>query len=155
MPTAANAPSSSANTASIFRRSRSLCLQTTAAPRSFFTPTAAAVVTRALSCKATLSTNASRLSSLEAVESKEVEASGKIGARIRVNAPIKVFHVAKASGLDLCGMEGVIKQYVGFYKGKRVSANLPYKIEFLLSLEGHEKPIKFFAHLREDEFEIL
>ncbi|PKU70469.1 ferredoxin-thioredoxin reductase, variable chain-like [Dendrobium catenatum] len=156
MPTAANAPSSSANAASIFRRSRSLCLRTTAAPRSVFTPTAAAaVVKRAISCKATLTTDVSRLSTPEAVESKEVEAAVKIGARIRVKAPVKVFHVAKAPGLDLCGMEGVIRQYVGFYKGKRVSANLPYKIEFLLPVEGNEKPIKFFAHLREDDFEVL
>ncbi|KAI0507110.1 hypothetical protein KFK09_013228 [Dendrobium nobile] len=155
MPTAANAPSSSANAASIFRRSRSLCLPTTAAPRSVFTPTAAAVVKRAISCKATLTTDLSRLSTPEAVESKEVEAAGRIGARIRVKAPVKVFHAAKAPGLDLCGMEGVVRQYVGFYKGKRVSANLPYKIEFLLPVEGNEKPIKFFAHLREDEFEVL
>lgn len=79
----------------------------------------------------------------------------KEGKRIRVKESIKVYHVMKAPDLDLQGMEGVIKQYVGVWKGKSISANLPFKVEFFIEVEGQEKPVRFFAHLKEDEFEYL
>lgn len=52
-------------------------------------------------------------------------------------------------------MEGVIKQYVGVWKGKRISANLPFKAEFFVEVRGLEKPVKVVAHLKEDEFEYV
>lgn len=72
-----------------------------------------------------------------------------------MKAPLRVYHVAKAPDLDLGGMEGTIKQYVGVWKGKRISANLPFKVEFLIRIDGQDSPVKFFADLREDEFEYV
>eukprot|EP00262_Sarcandra_glabra_P016012 TRINITY_DN506_c0_g1_i2.p1 TRINITY_DN506_c0_g1~~TRINITY_DN506_c0_g1_i2.p1 ORF type:complete len:167 (-),score=15.75 TRINITY_DN506_c0_g1_i2:624-1124(-) len=78
----------------------------------------------------------------------------KIGSRVRVTAPLKVFHVPKMPELDLSGMEGVVKQYVGVWKGKRISANLPFKVEFFTQVPGRGL-VKFFAHLKDDEFDFL
>ncbi|PKA55426.1 Ferredoxin-thioredoxin reductase, variable chain [Apostasia shenzhenica] len=146
MPTAAAATSASPLAVTLFRRPVSLLLR----PRSGWSP----VVRWKIFCEIALTTDVSS-SSPEAVVEEEAEAAAKIGARIRVKAPLKVYHVSKVPDLDLCGMEGVIKQYAGLWKGKRISANLPFKVEFLLAVEGQEKPIKFAAHLREDEFEYL
>ncbi|KAH7664422.1 Lipoyl synthase protein [Dioscorea alata] len=107
---------------------------------------------RSISCLVAVSTEVSSSSSEDAEGS---DAESKVGARVRVNVPLKVYHVGKAPELDLCGMEGVIKQYAGLWKGKRISANLPFKVEFFVSVEGQSKPVKFFAHLKEDEFEYL
>ena len=38
------------------------------------------------------------------------------------------------------------KQVVQTYKGKKLSANLPYKVEFLIPKEG-AKDVKLIAHL--------
>ncbi|XVE66426.1 hypothetical protein DITRI_Ditri08aG0079400 [Diplodiscus trichospermus] len=86
--------------------------------------------------------------------SVEAEEEAKVGARVRVKVPLKVYHVPRVPELDLAGMEGVIKLFVGLWKGKRISANLPYKVEFLKEIEGRG-PVKFFAHLKEDELEFL
>ncbi|KAK9074319.1 hypothetical protein SSX86_006917 [Deinandra increscens subsp. villosa] len=88
--------------------------------------------------------------------SEDEEFQAKIGARVRVKVPLKVYHIPKVSELDLNGKEGRIKQYVAVWKGKHISANLPFKIEFFEKLEGRgDAPVKFFAHLKEDEFEYL
>ncbi|CAL1374927.1 unnamed protein product [Linum trigynum] len=79
----------------------------------------------------------------------------RIGAKVRVTAPLKVYHVPRVPEVDLTGKEGVLKQYVGLWKEKTISANLPYKVEFLLEVEGRSAPVKFSAHLRDDEFEYL
>lgn len=84
----------------------------------------------------------------------EDDAAAKIGARIRVKVPLKVYHVPRLPEVDLTGMEGEIKQYVGLWKGKTISANLPYKVEFITEVQGRD-PVKFFAHLKEDEFEYI
>ncbi|PAN39228.1 hypothetical protein GQ55_7G221300 [Panicum hallii var. hallii] len=97
----------------------------------------------------------SDVSSYPDVAAEEAAAARKVGKRVRVTAPVRVHHVAKAPGLDLRGMEGVVKQYVGVWKGKRVTANLPFKVEFELKLDGQEKPVRFIAHLREQEFDIV
>ena len=44
------------------------------------------------------------------------------------------------------GLEGSVKQIVKKFKGKELSANLPYRIEFILEKED-AKDVKFFAHL--------
>lgn len=74
------------------------------------------------------------------------------GARIRVIGPLKVYHVPKNPELDIGGMEGEVKEVVTTFKGKPVSATLPYKVQF--TTEGSEGR-KFFAHLKDDEFEIV
>ncbi|OVA10757.1 Lipoyl synthase [Macleaya cordata] len=91
---------------------------------------------------------------LEAKEDEDESIQAKIGARVRVKIPLKVYHVPKVPEVDLTGMEGKVKQYVGLWKGKHISANLPFKIEFVKDIEGRG-PVKFVAHLKEDEFEYL
>ncbi|GAV86937.1 FeThRed_A domain-containing protein [Cephalotus follicularis] len=83
-------------------------------------------------------------------------AADKIGRKIRVvKAPLKVYHVPRVpEGIDLSGMEGVVNRYVGVWKGKRISANLPYKVEFHTQIQGRGS-LKFFAHLKDDEFHFL
>ena len=73
---------------------------------------------------------------------------------MRVKVPLKVYHVSRVPEVDLQGKEGVVKQYVGVWKGKKISANLPYKVELLVEVEGRG-PVKVLAHLKEDEFEYL
>ncbi|KAM5566317.1 ferredoxin-thioredoxin reductase, variable chain, chloroplastic [Rosa sericea] len=98
----------------------------------------------------------SATSDLSPSTSSEVEAaaSSKIGARVKVTVPLKVYHVPRVPEVDITGMEGELKQYVGLWKGKRISANLPYKVQFFVDVEGRGA-VKFFAHLKEDEFEYL
>ncbi|KAF0931715.1 hypothetical protein E2562_005707 [Oryza meyeriana var. granulata] len=97
----------------------------------------------------------SDVSSSEDVAAEEAAVAPKIGKRVRVTAPVRVYHVMKAPDLDVKGMEGVVKQYVGVWKGKRITANFPFKVEFHLSVEGQPKQVRFFVHLREDEFEFI
>ncbi|KAG2334419.1 hypothetical protein Bca52824_005599 [Brassica carinata] len=91
--------------------------------------------------------------SLSETEEDE-EAKEKIGARVRVTAPLKVYHVVRVPEVELMGMEGSIKDYVVLWRGKRISANLPFKVQFVKEIEGRG-PVKFFAHLKEDEFELI
>jgi len=102
-----------------------------------------------ISCEVALKSDSTASSSVD----KDDEAK-KIGARVRVKVPLKVYHVPRVPEVDLTGMEGELKQYVGLWKGKRISANFPYKVEFRTEIEGRG-PVKFFAHLKEDEFEYL
>ncbi|XP_010452830.1 PREDICTED: ferredoxin-thioredoxin reductase, variable chain, chloroplastic-like [Camelina sativa] len=90
--------------------------------------------------------------SLEKEEDEKAKA--KIGARVRVTAPLKVYHVVRVPEVELMGMEGFIKDYVVLWKGKRISANLPFKVQFVKEIEGRG-PVKFFTHLKEDEFELI
>ncbi|KAL4186037.1 hypothetical protein AMTRI_Chr09g12240 [Amborella trichopoda] len=105
-------------------------------------------------------TTAATLTDDEVVLEDE-EKKKMIGAKVRVKVPVKVYHVPKIPDLDLLGMEGEITDYVALWKGNRISANLPYKVQFALSPSqqqeqgGISKPIKFFAHLREDEFDCI
>ncbi|CAN7004426.1 unnamed protein product [Brassica oleracea var. botrytis] len=85
---------------------------------------------------------------------EEIEAKAKVGSSIRVTAPLKVYHVNRVPEVDLEGMEGKLKDYVAVWKGKRISANLPYKVEFFKEVEGRG-PVKFVAHLKDDEFEFV
>lgn len=86
--------------------------------------------------------------------SEEDPKEAKVGAKVRVKVPLKVYHVPRVPEVDLNGMEGVIKQFVGVWKGKTISANLPYKVEFVTEIEDRG-PVKFLAHLKEDELEFL
>ncbi|XP_060217364.1 ferredoxin-thioredoxin reductase, variable chain-like [Lycium barbarum] len=92
----------------------------------------------------------------EGVDEKDAAAIGKVGSKVKVTVPLKVYHVPKVQELDLDGRIGTFKQYVAIHKGKQISANLPYKVEFVVDgLEGRNGPVKFSAHLKEDEFEFL
>uniref|UniRef100_A0A0C9QMD9 TSA: Wollemia nobilis Ref_Wollemi_Transcript_22396_924 transcribed RNA sequence n=1 Tax=Wollemia nobilis TaxID=56998 RepID=A0A0C9QMD9_9CONI len=84
---------------------------------------------------------------------EDVQRKAKVGDRVKVRGPLKVYHVPKTPEFDLGGMEGEVKNYVGVWKGKRISANLPYKVQF--NLEGGGRAVKFFAHLHEDEFDVV
>lgn len=59
----------------------------------------------------------------------------------------------KKPEFDLAGCEGEIKDVLKNWKGKPLSANLPYKVQFVLDIDG--KQVKFFAHLKEGEFEVI
>lgn len=100
------------------------------------------------------SPSSSYSSSADITSSDEAVASPKIGARVKVKVPLKVYHVPRVPEVEITGMEGELKQYVGLWKGKRISANLPYKVQFVVDVEGRGA-VKFFAHLKEDEFEYL
>jgi hypothetical protein len=68
------------------------------------------------------------------------------GTTVKVVKPIKVWHVPKfPDGVDLEGMQGVVVKDVAQYKGKTLSANLPYRVAFETEKDG--APIKFQAHL--------
>ena len=76
----------------------------------------------------------------------QIHASGLAeGVRVRVKQPITVYHVPKLPNLSLLGVEGTVAQVVKEHKGKPVSANLPYKVAFLVEKEGQS--VKFFAHM--------
>ncbi|KAL0738482.1 hypothetical protein Bca4012_014692 [Brassica carinata] len=93
-------------------------------------------------------------SPLSSEEEIEAEAKAKVGSRVKVTAPLKVYHVNRVPEVDLEGMEGTLKDYVAVWKGKRISANIPYKVEFFKEVEGRGN-VKFVAHLKDDEFEFI
>ncbi|XP_062183617.1 ferredoxin-thioredoxin reductase, variable chain-like [Phragmites australis] len=148
--TAVAPPSTSSSSSFLLPRGRSIPLASTA-PRCRFPPPRWRVrlhIARRVAV-------GSDVSSSPDVAAEEAAAAPKIGRRVRVTAPVRVHHVSKAPGLELRGMEGVVKQYVGVWKGKRITANLPFKVGIELKLDGQDKPVQFFAHLREEEFEIV
>ncbi|KAK8930668.1 hypothetical protein KSP39_PZI016692 [Platanthera zijinensis] len=149
MQTAASTTSASALGPSLFRRLTASLPPRAAAPPRHLAAATAASARRNFTLQVAFTTD------VDSIAEEEAEAAGKIGARIRVSTSVKVYHVSKAPELDLGGMEGTIKQYIGVWKGNRISANLPFKVEFLLPVDGQEKPVKFVAHLKEDEFEYL
>ncbi|KAL3731835.1 hypothetical protein ACJRO7_028664 [Eucalyptus globulus] len=117
-----------------------------------------------VSCEVALKPDSKPSSSSSSAESDSPSVSGegdgpdggpaRIGARVRVTVPLKVYHVPRVPEVDLTGMEGELKQNVAEFKGKRISANLPFKVQFVKEIEGRG-PVKFFAHLKEDEFEYV
>ncbi|KAL5702996.1 hypothetical protein ACHQM5_028143 [Ranunculus cassubicifolius] len=112
---------------------------------------------RIISCEVAVNFDASSSVDTESSDEDEADRVGqsKIGARVRVKAPqLKVYHIPKVPEMDIAGMEGEIKQYVAVWKGKRISANFPFKVEFFTEIQGRGR-VKFLAHLREDEFEYL
>uniref|UniRef100_A0A061S417 Intraflagellar transport protein ift122 n=1 Tax=Tetraselmis sp. GSL018 TaxID=582737 RepID=A0A061S417_9CHLO len=84
------------------------------------------------------------------VTNTRVFASISEGTRVRVKTSVKVYHVPKTKGAEteLEGKEGVVAAVVSTYKGEPTSATLPVRVKF-------EEPVKFIAHLDEDELEIL
>lgn len=90
------------------------------------------------------------------IDTPTPECEVRIGGRVRVTIPLTVYHIPKVREVDLKGKEGKINENVAVWKGKYISANFSYKIEFFEKLEGcGDNPVKFFAHLRDDEFEYI
>ncbi|CAH8383260.1 unnamed protein product [Eruca vesicaria subsp. sativa] len=90
---------------------------------------------------------------LSSEEEMEADAKAKVGCRVKVTAPLKVYHVNHVPEVDL---EGKLKDYVAVWKGKGISANLPYKVDFCKEVEGRGRGnVKFVAHLKDDEFELI
>lgn len=76
----------------------------------------------------------------------ELKPNVEAGAKIRVTGDVIVYHVPKQPKTELKGREGEVLDVVTFFKGKQISANLPYKCVFLEDLEdGSQK--KITAHL--------
>lgn len=69
------------------------------------------------------------------------------GTKVRVTADLIVYHVPKNKEMQLKGWEGEVAENVVNYKGSKISANLPYKVQFLKPTEGEGKDLKFFCHL--------
>ena len=69
------------------------------------------------------------------------------GSNVRVKADLVVYHVPKNKELQLKGWEGEVAENVVDYKGTKISANLPYKVQFIKPTEGEGKDLKFFCHL--------
>ena len=84
---------------------------------------------------------------------EDIQLKAKVGDKVKVRGPLKVYHVPKIPQFDIGGMEGVVNDYVGLWKGKRISTNFPYKVQFNVEVGG--RPIKFYAHLKEEEFYVV
>ncbi|KNA18333.1 hypothetical protein SOVF_071800 [Spinacia oleracea] len=79
----------------------------------------------------------------------------KVGCKVKVKSPLKVYHVPKLPEVELTpDMVGVIKQYVGFWKGKYISPNYPFKVEYRIDVPDRGS-VKLVVHLKEEEFEII
>lgn len=78
----------------------------------------------------------------------------RIGSRVRVKVPVRVYHVPRVPELELGGMEGEVKQNLLFWRGKSLTANRPFRVEFVRDVEGRGL-VKFVAHLEEDELEFV
>ena len=70
----------------------------------------------------------------------------KEGQKVKVVSPITLFSVPKhPEGLSIEGMEGEVFKDVSNFKGKVLSANLPYVVKFKKTIG--EADVKFQAHL--------
>lgn len=73
------------------------------------------------------------------------------GTKVRVAAPVLVFHVPKnPQGVQLQGMEGEVEKCVALYTDKQgkshvLSPNFPYLVKLSTQIEG--KDVNFKAHL--------
>ncbi|MGI2903637.1 ferredoxin-thioredoxin reductase variable chain [Tolypothrix sp. VBCCA 56010] len=77
-----------------------------------------------------------------------VNVNMKIGDRVRVKESVIVYHHPehRGQGFDIKGSEGEVVQIATEWKGKPISANLPFVVKFSK---------KFKAHLRDNELEII
>ncbi len=72
----------------------------------------------------------------------------EIGARVRVNTSVVVYHHPehRNQGFDMQGQEGEVLAIVKEWQGRPVSANFPVLVKF---------GPKFRAHLHESELEVI
>lgn len=77
----------------------------------------------------------------------------KAGDKLKVNASRLVYHAPKhKDGLDINGMEGTLVEVIEKYQGKTLSANLPYKTQFMIPKDDG-RDMKLIVHLAAGEFE--
>ncbi|CAO2839944.1 unnamed protein product [Amaranthus hypochondriacus] len=97
------------------------------APSNVLTPSSsffASTLTRITNKPRLLITSQVTLKSESSIDSDEEEVElksniDKVGRKIRVKTPLKVYHIPKLPKLELTSdMIGVIKRYVGLWKGK-------------------------------------
>lgn len=81
------------------------------------------------------------------------ETGAAAGNRIKITASIKVYHIPTVPEFDLQGCEGEIRDILGEWKGKSVSANLPLKTQFKVDIDG--KSINFVAHVKDGEYKVV
>ena len=84
---------------------------------------------------------------------EDIQLKAKVGHRVKVRGPLKFYHVPKMPEFDIGDMEGIVNNYVGLWKGKLIYANFSYKFQFNVEVGG--RPIKFYAHLKEEEFDVV
>lgn len=72
----------------------------------------------------------------------------QVGDRVRITAPINVYHhpAHKGQPFSIQGMEGKIVEIITDWHGRVISPNYPIKVE----LDN-----RFFAHVAEHEFELV
>ncbi|KAJ7532526.1 hypothetical protein O6H91_13G007600 [Diphasiastrum complanatum] len=87
----------------------------------------------------------------QAVKEHKIEV--KKGSIVKVKGPLKVYHVPKVPEFDIGGLEGEVKEVLGEWKERSLSANLPYKVQFFVQIDGRQ--VKFVAHLKDGEFEVV
>ncbi|GAX42026.1 ferredoxin thioredoxin reductase, alpha chain [Tolypothrix sp. NIES-4075] len=77
-----------------------------------------------------------------------VNVNMKIGDRVRVKESVIIYHHPehRSQPFDIKGLEGEVVQIATVWKGKPISANLPFVVQFSK---------KFKAHLRDNELEII
>lgn len=103
-----------------------------------------------LSAKPFAATSAARVSRNRVVSVRVVASDNGSsiaeGAKVKVTKTVKVYHaIGRSDGLDLEGMVGIVKKNVLNFKGKQLSANLPYQVQF--EVERNGKPGKLLCHL--------
>ncbi|KAJ0968939.1 hypothetical protein J5N97_021816 [Dioscorea zingiberensis] len=84
-----------------------------------------------VSCQVAVTTE---VSSSPSADEEGSDPESKVGARVRVTVPLKVYHVGKAPELDLNGMEGVIKQSCKKFcrRPYLISGRILVKTEYLI-----------------------
>lgn len=76
------------------------------------------------------------------------------GATVRVTKPVKIYHAPKlGESVELEGQEGKVVGNAALYKGKVLSANLPYKVQFNIDKDG--SPVKLLVHLSDEELTVI
>ncbi|KAK9814137.1 hypothetical protein WJX72_001144 [[Myrmecia] bisecta] len=92
---------------------------------------------------------------ISALGSEELKAGIEAGTKVKVAKSVVVYHAPKKPELDLESMEGTVLEVIKEWKGKALSANLPYKTQFMLDGEDGGKAKKLLVHLTADEIQAV
>jgi hypothetical protein len=85
----------------------------------------------------------------------ETKAGIEAGTKVKVTKSVKIYHMPKRQdGLDLQGFEGTVQEVITEYQGKPLTANCPYKIQFLIPKDDG-KDQKLISHLKASEIEAV
>jgi len=86
-----------------------------------------------------------------------IAAPAFVGQKVKVKAPITVFHVPKTKGAatQLQGLTGTVAALADVHTdGTLLSCTMPLKVELSVSAPDGA-PVKFMAHLTVEEVELL